>query len=133
MEATIDVDAATKAWGILLGTPAWDKAPVWLHGDLHAGNVLVQEGKLSAVIDFGGLGVGDPACDLMVGWTLLTPQAREVFRAALSVDDATWARGRGWGLSFGLIALPYYLQSNPTLAGIARYAIEQVLKDTDNR
>lgn len=125
----VDIESATKAWEAALATSAWDQSPVWLHGDLHAGNLLVQRGRLSAVIDFGGLGIGDPACDLMVGWTLLTPQARDIFRAALSVDAATWARGRGWALSFGLIALPYYLHTNPTLAGIARYAIEQVLKD----
>jgi hypothetical protein len=86
-------------------------------------------GRLSAVIDFGCLGVGDPACDVMVAWTYLSAETRGAFRAALPVDDATWARGRGWALSFGLIALPYYESTNPVLAGIARYAIDEVLAD----
>ena len=91
--------------------------------------MLAQEGQLTAVIDFGGLGVGDPACDLMIAWNLFTPPMRWAFREAIDVDDATWARGRGWALSFGLVALPYYHTKNPTLAGISRYAIEQVLGD----
>jgi aminoglycoside phosphotransferase (APT) family kinase protein len=103
--------------------------PVWIHGDLQSDNLLAQQGRISAVIDFGCLGVGDPACDLIVTWNLLTSEAREIFRAELGVDDATWARGRGWVLSIGLIALPYYQHTNPELAGIARYAIDQVLAD----
>ncbi|HCO01765.1 MAG TPA: phosphotransferase, partial [Actinobacteria bacterium] len=67
--------------------------PVWIHGDLQSGNLLAQHGRITAVIDFGGLGVGDPACDLMVAWNLLSAETRDVFRAALTVDDATWARG----------------------------------------
>ncbi|MFN8475843.1 MAG: aminoglycoside phosphotransferase family protein [Anaerolineae bacterium] len=125
----IDTDAATAAWEESLHTPEWRSAPVWLHGDLQPGNLLVQHGRLSAVIDFGCLGVGDPACDLMPAWTLLSGDSREDFRAALQVDDAMWARGRGWALSFGLIALPYYQTTNPVLAGIARRAIAEVLAD----
>lgn len=73
--------------------------------------------------------MGDPACDVMVAWTYLSPATREAFRAALPVDEATWARGRGWALSFGLIALPYYQVSNPVLSGIARHAIDEALAD----
>ncbi|TNJ64423.1 hypothetical protein FE784_20080 [Paenibacillus hemerocallicola] len=90
------------------------------HGDLHPGNLLVAQGRLHAVIDFGTLGVGDPACDLMVAWTFLSAESRDIFRAALPVDDATWAQGRGWALSFGLIAYAYYLDTNPVLARISR-------------
>ena len=90
--------------------------------------LLVRRGRLSAVIDFGCLGVGDPACDLQVAWNLFSTQ-RDVFHAALLVDDATWARGRGWALSVGVIALPYYQRTNPVLAGIARHAIDEVLTD----
>ena len=129
LREVIDVDEATAAWDAAIETPTWNRVPVWLHGDLHAGNLLVQQGKLSAVIDFGGLGVGDPACDVMAAWTLLSAENREVFRELLQVDDATWARGRGWALSFGLIALPYYQISNPVLAGIARCAINEALAD----
>ena len=125
----IDTDEVTAAWDAAIETPAWNGAPVWLHGDLHSGNLLVQRGRLSGVIDFGGLGVGDPACDVMAAWLLLSAENRAVFRAVLQVDDATWARGRGWALSFGLIALPYYQTTNPVLAGIARCAINEVLTD----
>ncbi|WP_069630041.1 aminoglycoside phosphotransferase family protein, partial [Streptomyces niveus] len=86
-------DAMTRVWDAALAAPAWDGAPVWFHGDFHTGNLLTVDGHLSAVIDFGGLGVGDPACDLMVAWTTLSAETRPVFRAALGVDDATWARG----------------------------------------
>ncbi len=104
---------------------------MWVHGDLQPGNLLVERGRLSAVIDFGCLGTGDPACDMMPAWTLLSADARGVFRGAVGVDDATWARGRGWALSFGLIALPYYKRTNPVLAGIARRAIDEVLADRE--
>ena len=92
-------------------------------------NLLAVQGRLSAVIDFGCLGVGEPAMDLTVAWTLFSGQARDVFRAALAVDDATWTRGRGWALSFGLITLPYYQSTNPVLAGLYRYAIDEALAD----
>jgi aminoglycoside phosphotransferase (APT) family kinase protein len=125
----IDVHAATAIWESALATPGWNRLSVWVHGDLHAGNVLVNQGKLSAVIDFGMAGIGDPACDMMVAWTLLTAQTRDIFRAVVQVDDATWNRGRGWALTFGLVALPYYQHTNPVLARIARYAIDEVLAD----
>jgi aminoglycoside phosphotransferase (APT) family kinase protein len=128
LDGLIDTAAALAAWESALRAPAWDRPPVWIHGDLQAGNLLARQGRLSAVIDFGGLGVGDPACDLMVAWNLFPPDAREAFRAALAVDDAAWTRGRGWALSFGVIALPYYQHTNPGLAGIARQAIEAVIQ-----
>ncbi len=132
LHSTVDADAVTAAWEAALKVPAWNGPAVWLHGDLISGNLLAQHGRLSAVIDFGCLGVGDPACDVMVAWTYLSPVTREAFRAALPVDDATWARGRGWALSFGLIALPYYQISNPVLAGIARHAIDEALADHEH-
>ena len=125
----IDVRAATNAWDAALDAPAWDCPGRWIHGDLQSGNLLAIDGKLRAVIDFGCLGVGDPAVDLLPAWNLFSAGTRDVFRAAMNVDDATWARGRGWALSVSLIALPYYHLSNPTLAGISRYAIDQVLAD----
>jgi aminoglycoside phosphotransferase (APT) family kinase protein len=123
LRGSIDVAAATLAWDAALQASDWNYQPVWIHGDLQPGNLLVQHGHLSAVIDFGCLGVGDPACDLMVAWNLLSAESRDVFRTALQVDDETWARGRGWALSFGLIALPYYRFTNPGLAKIAAYTI----------
>ena len=129
LHGTLDADAVTAAWEAALRAPAWDGPPVWIHGDLQSGNLLAREGRVNAVIDFGGLGVGDPACDLMVAWNLLSAETRGVFRAALPVDDATWERGRGWALSVGLIALPYYRRTNPALAGISAHAIDEALAD----
>ena len=129
LAGTLDGDAVTAAWDAALQAPVWHGPPVWIHGDLQSGNLLSVQGRLNAVIDFGCLGVGDPASDLMVAWNLLSAETRDVFRAALPVDEATWARGRGWALSVGLIALPYYHRSNPVLAGISRRAIEEVLAD----
>ncbi len=129
LHGMIDADAVTVAWEAALKTAAWDRPPVWIHGDLEPGNLLVKRGRLSAVIDFGGLGVGDPACDLMGAWTLFSGESRKVFRAALSVDDSTWARGRGWALSVALLYIPYYLDSNPAGVSAARHAINEVLAD----
>jgi aminoglycoside phosphotransferase (APT) family kinase protein len=129
LSGLIDTDAVTTAWDVALQTPAWPNAPVWIHGDLQSGNLLIQESQLSAVIDFGGLAVGDPACDLLPAWNFFDAANREIFRAALSVDDATWARGRGWALSIALIALPYYLHTSPVIAADARRTIAEVLAD----
>jgi aminoglycoside phosphotransferase (APT) family kinase protein len=129
LSGMLDTGVATAAWDAALQTPVWNGPPVWSHGDLSPLNLLVERGRITAVIDFSCLGVGDPACDLIVAWNFLSAETREIFRAALSVDDAMWARGRGWALSIGLIALPYYQTSNPVLAGIARRAINEVLAD----
>jgi aminoglycoside phosphotransferase (APT) family kinase protein len=129
LEGMIDTAAATDAWDAALRIPAWSGPPVWLHGDLLPGNLLLQGGRLTGVIDFGVMGVGDPACDLIVAWCLLPAEARNVFRSELDVDDATWARGRGWALSIALIALPYYKDTNPVFAAAARHLIREVLAD----
>jgi len=129
LRGTLEADAVTAVWDPAIEAPAWHGPPVWLHGDLQSGNLLAIQGRLSAVIDFGCLGVGDPACDVMAAWIFLSAETRDIFRAALQVDNATWARGRGWALSVGLIALPYYQSTNPVLAGIARRAIHEALAD----
>jgi aminoglycoside phosphotransferase (APT) family kinase protein len=129
LQGTIDTDAAAAAWDEALRTPAWPGPPVWIHGDLMPANLLVRGGTLTGVIDWEGFGVGDPACDLMVAWNLLPAGARGVFRIELGVDDATWTRGRGWALWTGLVALPYYKETNPALADNARYRIGEVLAD----
>jgi aminoglycoside phosphotransferase (APT) family kinase protein len=129
LSGMLDTVAVSAAWDAALQAPAWDGSPVWIHGDLIPLNLLVERGRISAVIDFGCLGVGDPACDLQVAWNLLSAHSRDIFRAALPVDEATWARGRGWALSVGLIALPYYQRTNPVLADIARRAIGEILSD----
>ncbi|UNO43548.1 aminoglycoside phosphotransferase family protein [Streptomyces sp. MST-110588] len=123
----VDCDAVTAVWEDALRAPDWDGPPVWLHADLMPGNLLVEDGRLTSVIDFGCMGVGDPACDLFPAWNLLSADARQVFREALDVDDATWMRGRGRTLSQALIALPYYRETNPAMACNARYVIRAVL------
>lgn len=133
LHGVLDTDVADTAWQDCLQAPEWSGPPAWIHGDLQPLNLLVHAGRLSGIIDFGGLGVGDPATDLMVAWHLLTAASRAIFRAALAaegmVDGAMWARGRGWALSIGLIALPYYHITNPGLANVARRTIAEVLAD----
>ena len=129
LSGIIDTARATRAWEQVLDASVWAGPPVWIHGDLHAGNLLVDRGVVSAVLDFGGLAVADPACDLMVAWTYLPAEARGAFRAAVSYDDAAWARGRGWALSMALIAIPYYLIRNPPFAAEARHWLDEVLTD----
>jgi len=97
LDGKIDAGAALKLWQAAACT-TWDRIPVWIHGDMSAGNLLVREGRLVAVIDFGNLAAGDPACDLAIAWTFLTRQSRSVFRSALPLDDDTWLRGRAWAL-----------------------------------
>ena len=128
-DGVIDADAATVAWDNALKAPAWAGPPLWVHGDLLPGNLLVQDGRLVGIIDWAVMGVGDPACDMVAAWGLFPPGARERFRNVLDVDDTTWARGRGWALSIGLIALPYYKDINPGFAATARHLIDQVLAD----
>jgi aminoglycoside phosphotransferase (APT) family kinase protein len=105
-----DLDAAERLWDEAMRLPgAKDRpAPRWYHGDLTAENLLVRDGRLAAVLDFGGLSVGDPAVDLAVAWEVLDPPAREAFRAKLRVDDATWLRGRAWALSITLMIWYYW-------------------------
>ncbi len=131
LHGMLDTAAVTAAWEAALRAPAWQGPAVWLHGDLLATNLLARWGRLCAVIDFGCLGLGDPACDVMTAWMYLSAATRDAFRAALPVDEATWARGRGWALSIGLIALPYYRSTNPVLAAIARRAIDEALADQE--
>ena len=126
----VDVDAVTKAWEAASRVPEWDRDPVWFHGDIARGNLLVRDGRIHALIDFGSIGVGDPACDLVIAWDLFDGATRPALRAALDVDDATWDRGRGWALCTALWALPYYLHTNPPMVAQARYKLAEVLADT---
>ena len=129
LHGIVDTDAVTAAWDAALGVPSWSGPPVWVHGDLWPGNLLCVGGRLRAVIDFGGLGVGDPASDATAAWNLLPVDARDTFRDGVQFDDAMWARGRGWALSIALIQLPYYKDTNPVLAANSRHVIDQVLAD----
>ena len=128
----VDTDAVTAAWNDALDLAPWTRPPVWIHGDLKPDNLLCRGGHLRAVIDFGGLGVGDPAADMLIAWTLLPTAARANYRARLNVDADTWQRGRAWALSIALIQLPYYRHTNPALATSARRVIAEVLEDVRN-
>ena len=128
LDGMIDTDAVTAVWEAALKA-TWHGSSVWLHGDVSATNLLVTKGRLRAVIDFGSSGVGDPACDVTIAWTLLSGESREAFCTALPVDDATWARGRGWALWKGLITLAEHIHTNPLEAGKARRVIDEVLAD----
>ena len=102
LKGRIDADLAREVWDAALAT-SWDRPPVWFHGDIASGNLLVRDGRLSAVIDFGTSGVGDPACDLVIAYTFFAGDSRETFRAAVGQDRDTWARARGWVLWKALI------------------------------
>ncbi|MEU6666730.1 aminoglycoside phosphotransferase family protein [Streptomyces sp. NPDC046727] len=129
----VDTGAVTACWEQALRAPEHSGPPVWAHGDLSPGNVLVDGGRLSAVIDFATAGAGDPAVDLIVAWNLLPATARDAFRKAVGADDAQWARGRGWALSVSLIQLPYYWDTNPALAENSRHVIAEILAEAGRR
>lgn len=107
---------------------SWRGTPVWVHGDVSSGNLLIKEGQLSTVIDFGSSAVGDPACDLPIGWTFLQGVSRDAFRAALRLNEPTWARGRGWALWKALITRAAH-QGASSLGAPAQRVIEEVLDD----
>ncbi len=117
----------TTLWDEALAAPAWTGRAVWVHGDLHAGNLVVRDGRLVAAIDFGLVSVGDPACDLAPAWTFLPGAQRGVFRQAAGLDGAAWQRGKGWALYAGAIALAHHGTHNPLLATMGRKAISAVL------
>jgi aminoglycoside phosphotransferase (APT) family kinase protein len=124
-----DGDAAAAAWERALQAPAWDGAPVWIHTDLLRPNLLVRDGRLCAVIDFGGVGVGDPAADVIAAWSVFGRAGREVFRGALDAEDGTWNRARGFALHQAALIVPYYAETNPGFVVPARRTVEEVLAD----
>lgn len=124
----IDSELARAVWENALAA-TWHGRHVWVHGDVAAGNLLVQDGRLAAVIDFGCSGVGDPACDLTIAWTLLSGESRDAFRSALPLDVATWRRGRGWALWKALITYVGSLETDPAAAATARRVIDDVLDE----
>jgi aminoglycoside phosphotransferase (APT) family kinase protein len=128
LDGVIDTDAARALWEAALQA-TWHGAPVWFQGDVAVGNLLVKNGKLHAVIDFGTSGVGDPACDTVIAWTLFEGQSRAAFRAGLPVDRATWMRGRGWALWKSLITLAEYRSTDLVKATEARQVVDVLLAD----
>lgn len=125
----INRDAVLAAWDRALTAPAWDGTPVWVHTDLLRPNLLVTGGRLRAVIDFGGVGAGDPAADVIAAWSVFGVAGRLAFRAALGVDDGTWDRARGYALHQAALIIPYYAETNPGFVAMARRTVEEVLAD----
>ena len=127
LEGLFDVDGVTEVWQAGLDAPAWDGDPVWVHGDLVGANMVARDGRLAAVIDFGTLAVGDPACDLIAAWGFLPAAARDSFRKLLAVDDNTWARGRVWGLTSWLPTRANL--DDPVRAAAAHQALTEIVDD----
>lgn len=128
LDGEVSGDRATVVWEAALAA-GWTGPPVWFHGDVSAGNLLVRDGRLVAVIDFGCCGVGDPACDVVIAWTLFAGESRGAFRAALPLDTATWARGRGWALWKALLTLAENRHRDAAIAAAARGVIDDVLAE----
>ena len=126
----IDAEATSRSWQESLDAPTWERPEVWVHGDLLPGNLLVVDGRLSAVIDFGGLNVGDPACDLQPAWNVFAGTSRQRFRTELEVDDASWLRGRGWALYQAVTGLAHYWDTSPGMIRQTSHALAQVLADS---
>jgi aminoglycoside phosphotransferase (APT) family kinase protein len=124
----IDACAATLTWESALNA-TWDHPPVWIHGDVAVENLLVQDGKLCAVIDFGQLAAGDPSCDTTIAWTLFSKLSRKTFKIKLNVEETTWVRGRGWGLWKALLSLRKYRGNNPEKEAEAKCVIMDILEE----
>jgi aminoglycoside phosphotransferase (APT) family kinase protein len=124
-----DQGEVLRAWEAALDLPAWEGAPVPVHADLHPLNLLVRDGALVAVIDWGGMAAGDPALDLICGWTVLKAEGRAAFRQRLAVDDATWARGWAYAFSKAVMAAPYYRDTNPALREVMLRTLRRCLDD----
>ncbi|WP_202387307.1 phosphotransferase [Nocardioides flavescens] len=127
LAGTVDPVRARRVWAEALEAGPWTGEPVWIHGDLLDGNLLVRDGRLSAVIDFGFLAVADPAPDVVPAWTLFDAEARRAYRAALDVDDATWARARAWAMLPALAGAEYYATSAPAFAARSRRHLDALL------
>ncbi|GAA3165240.1 aminoglycoside phosphotransferase family protein [Nonomuraea salmonea] len=128
LDGHLDTGLAAETWQAALDA-RWTGRPVWFHGDVAAGNLLVAGGELTAVIDFGTSGVGDPACDLVIAWTMFGGASREAFRAAVGGDPGLWARARGWALWKALLMLTLTLGSDPAAATEHRRIVTDVLSD----
>lgn len=128
LDGEVDGTRAREVWDAALAADPWPGPPVWIHGDLLPGNLVVARGRLAGVIDWSSTGVGDPACELMVAWSL-PADARARLRAELEVDDATWARARGWVVEQAVPFIPYYERTLPTAVAVTRQRLAAVLAE----
>ena len=124
----IDSALIQNIWQSAL-THSWNNLPVWIHGDIAPSNLLVKNGRLTAVIDFGGLGIGDPACDYAIAWTFFDDESRNRFRTALAVDDDTWNRARGWALWKALITYAELPGTNSPEKEKAKCVINEIIAE----
>ena len=128
MKGKIDTETATKIWVEAIATD-WARTSVWVHGDISAGNLLVKDGKLHAVIDFGQLAIGDPACDMQIAWTMFEGKSRQIFQESLQLDAETWNRGRAWTLWKALVVAAGFTNPNNTESAECWRIINEVLSD----
>lgn len=128
LDGRIDTVLARRIWEAALDTN-WTGTPVWFHGDIAVGNLILRDGRLSAIIDFGTCGVGDPACDLAIAWALFKGESRETFRRLLPLDEGTWMRGRAWTLWKALITYAAQPGSNPRMIEKARQDLDELFAD----
>ena len=123
----IDTEAVLAVWTRSLAALAWSGKPMWIHGDLLSSNLLVRGGRLSAVLDFGGVGIGDPAADVVPAWAVFRQAGRAVFRQALAVDEDTWHRARGYALHQAVLIIPYYPETNPQFVAMAKRTVSELI------
>ena len=128
-DGLLDLELMAEIWDDALAAPPWEGPPVWLHADLLPSNLLLRDGHLVGVLDFGAMATGDPAYDVTPAWQVLDGDTRSVFRDTVEVDDATWRRSRGLVVSGAVIALPYYLDTNPSMVATARRGIAEVIDE----
>jgi aminoglycoside phosphotransferase (APT) family kinase protein len=125
----VDVRRVEQVWDDALSQPDWDGPPVWLHSDLIPGNILLRDGRVVGVLDFGAMCTGDPAYDATAAWSLFDRDHRPLFREIIGVDEPAWCRARGLVVSGGVLALSYYRDTNPSMVAVAHRGISEVLTD----
>jgi aminoglycoside phosphotransferase (APT) family kinase protein len=128
-DGEIDAAAALRVWDDALSAPRWEAPGTWVHSDLLRPNLLVAQRRLIAVIDFGAIGLGDPASDLTAAWAVFGPTGRAVYREMLEADDRSWARGRGIALSQAALIIPYYARTNPGFVRVAKRTVEEIIEE----